>query len=379
MVLIETVSRYWRGIQKSLFPWLEEEVGELDEKEKKLVATLELIRIEEILEREKNKLGRPPASRIAMARAFVAKAVYNIPTTEQLIMWLKKDKKLRMICGWKRGEEIPSESTFSRAFGEFAETQLAERVHERLIKSTMGEIVVGHISRDSTAIESREKPKKKEKKEKKKDRKKRGRAKKGEEKPKEETRLERHIKMSTEEILNDLPKFCDVGSKKNSKGYEETWIGYKLHIDVGDRQIPISCILTSASLHDSQAAIGLANLTKERVVNLYDLMDSAYDSSIIREHSTALGHVPIIDVNPRRNTQLKEDIELEVKRLELLHFEDLEKRRYKERTAIERINSRLKDEFGGRIIFVKGAVKVMAHLMFGILALTADQLLRLVQ
>ena len=31
----------------------------------------------------------------------------------------------------------------------------------------------------------------------------------------------------------------------------ETWIGYKLHIDVADGQIPISCILTSASLHDS--------------------------------------------------------------------------------------------------------------------------------
>jgi hypothetical protein len=56
----------------------------------------------------------------------------------------------------------------------------------------------------------------------------------------------------------------NVGTKKNSKGYKETRIGYKLHIDAADGQIPISCILTSASLHDSQAAIPLAELANSR-------------------------------------------------------------------------------------------------------------------
>jgi hypothetical protein len=49
-------------------------------------------------------------------------------------------------------------------------------------------------------------------------------------------------------MLDDLPRACNVGSKKNSRGFQETWIGYKLHIDAADGQIPISCILTSASL-----------------------------------------------------------------------------------------------------------------------------------
>ena len=61
-----------------------------------------------------------------------------------------------------------------------------------------------------------------------------------------------------------------------------------------------------------------------------------------------------------------------------LALDAAEKQRYRERTMIERVNGRLKDEFGGREIRVRGAAKVMAHLMFGILALTADQLLRLV-
>ena len=49
-----------------------------------------------------------------------------------------------------------------------------------------------------------------------------------------------------------------------------------------------------------------------------------------------------------------------------------------ERTAGERVNGRLKDEFGGRHVRVRGASKVMCHCMFGVLALTADQLVRLV-
>ena len=71
--------------------------------------------------------------------------------------------------------------------------------------------------------------------------------------------------MTLEEMLEELPKGCDVGTKKNSQGYKETWIGYKLHLDVADGQIPISCILTSASTHDSQVALPLADVTNQPV------------------------------------------------------------------------------------------------------------------
>ena len=43
----------------------------------------------------------------------------------------------------------------------------------------------------------------------------------------------------------------------------------------------------------------------------------------------------------------------------------------------ERVNARLKGEFGASHIRARGAAKVMAHLMFGVLALTVDQWLRL--
>ncbi|EQD62119.1 transposase, IS4 family protein, partial [mine drainage metagenome] len=52
--------------------------------------------------------------------------------------------------------------------------------------------------------------------------------------------------------------------------------------------------------------------------------------------------------------------------------------RFKTRTQVERVNARLKDEFGARWLRVRGPAKVTAHLMLAVLALTADQLLRLV-
>ena len=69
---------------------------------------------------------------------------------------LDTDVVLRRICGWERRSEVPSESVFSRAFAEFSDTQLPQRVHEALIWNTHRDRLVGHLSRDSTAIEARE-------------------------------------------------------------------------------------------------------------------------------------------------------------------------------------------------------------------------------
>ncbi len=97
----------------------------------------------------------------------------------------------------------------------------------------------------------------------------------------------------------------------------------------------------------------------------------------IGEHSRQLQHVPLIDVNPRRNVGLKEALELEGQARETLNWEPSDTIRYNERMAAERTNARLKDEFGGRTVRVRGATKAFCHLMIGLLVLTADQLMRL--
>jgi len=84
-------------------------------------------------------------------------------------------------------------------------------------------------------------------------------------------------------------------------------------------------------------------MSAQRVTSLYDLMDSTYCSSLIRAHSRALGHIPLIDHNPAHG--------------EHPGFAPHEALRFRERSTVERVNARLKDGFGLRRVNVRGAAK----------------------
>jgi hypothetical protein len=242
---------------------------------------------------------------------------------------------------------------------------LGDAVHAAMIETHYGDKLAGHLSRDSTAIKAREKAAPKPKKEQQPQRK-RGRPRKDERRePAPPKRLEVQPRHSLQENLADLPTACDWGAKTNSQGKKECWKGYKLHLDSIDGDIPVSAILTSASLHDSQAAIPLAQMSAQRVTNCYDLMDAAYDAEAIATFSRSLGHAPLIDPNPRRAGAEPHNPAAE--------------RRYQERSAAERVNSMLKDNHGGRFVRVRGAAKVRLHLLFGVIAICGLQLLRLLE
>ncbi len=148
----------WTVVQHELMPALRLEIGALTPKLEKLIHTLEWVRIEEFVGSTWSGVGRRPHDRGAMANAFVAKAVLGLPTTAALIERLRMDRSLKRICGFPIWKRLPDESSFSRAFAGFAEAKLAERVHEALVKQYLGNELIGHISRDGTAIEAREKP-----------------------------------------------------------------------------------------------------------------------------------------------------------------------------------------------------------------------------
>jgi hypothetical protein len=83
--LLDRLSQSWLTIQGTLFSWLKEELGELTEKQQSLVTTLKIIRLENYLYQYSGLVGHPLADRVAIASAFVAKAVYNIGTTRLLL------------------------------------------------------------------------------------------------------------------------------------------------------------------------------------------------------------------------------------------------------------------------------------------------------
>jgi hypothetical protein len=359
------LTQFHRQCQYELLPLIETDLGEpLSAPVQRLLRIWEMVQIERFVPSCRGWTGRPPRERVALARAFVAKAVLGLSQTIDLIERLQVDTCLRRLCGFDlRSKRSLNESLFSRAFAEFAASGLPSRVHESLVRTQLGDVLVGHLSLDATAIEVRERPRKVDP-EPAPPVRKRGRPRKGEVRPAPApTRIEQQMAgMSLEAMLADLPTHCAVGSKCNAQGYKNRWTGYKLHLNVADGMIPVAAILTSASLHDSQAAIPLATMSAQRVTSLYDLRDAAYCSPLIRAHSESLGHVPLIDHNPRRG--------------EKIEFAPHQAMRYRERSTVERVNARIKDDFGARRIHVRGHAKVLAHLMFGVLALTAEQLMR---
>jgi Transposase domain (DUF772)/Transposase DDE domain len=386
------LTRFIFSIQRSLLPALEEEIGPLSAKDQQFVKVCELLNIQKLLTPcEWKGNGRPPESRLKMAHAFIAKALWNIPTTKALIGQLKQNPTLRRLCGWEDGpNSVPEESTFSRAFAHFADIGLCSRAHQELITIHFGKELIWHSATDSTAIEAREKahkepepapaltqegqaesqqptppaetastPKAKGK---------RGRPRKGEEPPPPDpTRLQRHLENTLANNTQDMPAVhCNYGCKQNSQGNKDYWKGYKLHLSTGDGGIPLAAYLSSASMHDSQAAIILEQSVAERTQAVfYQLKDSAYDAQAIRAHSEKMGSVPIIE---KRSYRAPEAIPMEPDRA----------LRYKARSSAERTNSDLKDNHGGRSLRVRGAAKVMTHLMFGILVISAEALIRLV-
>ena len=151
----EKLSQFWTNVQLTLFPFMEERCGELSDKYKELISILELVRIEEFIPCTRFNLGRPCRHRAFIARAYVAKIFLKYPTTKLFINHLKTDIQLKIICGLESCAKIPSESKFSRAFKEFAECNLPERVHQAVIKEIYKDTVIGHIVKDSMPIEAR--------------------------------------------------------------------------------------------------------------------------------------------------------------------------------------------------------------------------------
>jgi len=243
------LSKMWlkiTNLNNSLFPELQEQFGTLSTKEEKLIKILDFAQI------EKNitvvTITNTPKNRIEIARAMIAKSVYNMQTTRDLIDRLKSDRVLRVLCGWRNKNDIPSEATFSRVFKELADLKIAEKTHEIFVKEYLSDTLFMYNATDATKIPLREKPVKVEKEEKPKNRV--GRPKKGEKRePIEPSKLEQQKDMeTTQEMLELVSTDCGVGVKQNSKGNRETWIGGKLHISVVDGDIPITAFYSGANV-----------------------------------------------------------------------------------------------------------------------------------
>ncbi len=91
------LNQFHRILQGVLFPALDEQLGPLSDKHRQLAAVLSMIEIEGLVASWPGGVGRPARHWQAIARAFVAKAVFNLNATRQLLDRLSVDVSLRRL------------------------------------------------------------------------------------------------------------------------------------------------------------------------------------------------------------------------------------------------------------------------------------------
>ena len=156
--MMSKLSTLWARCNDFLFPILQQDLEPLSDKQRQFIAVCELAALDQQMGAYLGqRLGRKKKSRVDFAKAFIAKAVYDLRTTKLLIEYLGSCPSLRRLCGWEHKNDLPCEATFSNAFAEFAAGNLGDLVHQAMVQNYCGEKLAGHISRDATAIQAREK------------------------------------------------------------------------------------------------------------------------------------------------------------------------------------------------------------------------------
>ncbi len=307
---------------------------------------------------QENWTGRPSFRLEPFIRAFLARSFFRIPTMEDLRTRLRADPNLRSICGFT---VVPSAATFSRRMAVLAENPLLTKTLADMVSTYHEGRIVGHISRDSTAIPVRERPcnKKTDVTISRPRTYRRGRPRKDEIRPeKTPTVLSGQAAISALDAIKALNTACSWGCKKNSQGNVSFGKGYKLHLDVTDTGIPVTAIVSGANVHDSQAAIPLEKISEQRVTFLYSVMDSAYDAAPVYAFIRSRNRVPLIHRNKRRHDARPP-------------VDAATKRRYGVRSTVERANAHLKDWLIPAQICVRGIKKVTFRLLCGVVCLAA--------
>jgi len=319
------------------------------------VKTLETARLKTVRPHWSGLPGQPSAERAALARALVAKAVLNLPNTAALIEKTFVDQLVGRTPRDSRA--IETSQKVIKAEKQDATGPYTACRHGRTLAHRHRMSLRRLCSARKFPPQQRE------------------------ERPKEPTRRERQPKMRLGEMRDDLPKHCAIGTKRNVKGQKDSWIGYKLHLDVADGGVPFTAILTSASLHVDQVAIPLATATAAVVKNPYDLMVADSDATTprltVNSWGTSQSSRPILAPDPRGRGGM-EEAKQEQKRQRCVGHLMAEYICFNELGMIDRVNGRLKEGGGGRPVRVRSNEKLLCDRMFGLLALKVDQLLRFV-
>jgi IS5 family transposase len=154
---------------------------------------------------------------------------------------------------------------------------------------------------------------------------------------------------------------------RNGKTYE---LGYKLHIAIDARsELPLAVIAAPANENEKKHAPALfrkAWKTTEHQMKTF-IADSQYSSRKLREQLSAYGGKAVIPYPANQNR--KEADVLRVDKYFRTHGCSLEKQLYKQRSGVERVNSRQKELLCLERHRVRGLERITTHALLCMIAM----------
>lgn len=275
-------------------------------------------------------------------RCFVAKYVLGLSSTAALIRTLRDNPFIARACGIASPESIPHEATFSRFFSRLSKYRIAAKlkdVSRSLVRHHYGSLpgFGQRVALDSTTLKGW--------------------------------------------VNGGKPRLSDKEAKwsvkRNTHGKEEFTLGYKLHLLVDcEYELPIGANISVGNVHDvvrasnvpSEARYGTKGLFHPK----YVMADKGYSSkelrSLIRRQYKG---APVIDVPSGHKKALAALGE----QLTLPGYAALRK----QRTAVERVFSRLKGQRSLNRITTRGLRKVTVHCYLSLIAMQLVALMRRVR
>jgi len=249
--------------------------------------------------------GRPPRKPIGIFKALIVKRVKQIPSDRELYRRLWYDQDLREVCDIE-AEQKPYHPTQMTRFRNRVGVERLERIMNILIDELLkGGLIIGKtIVMDATFIKAYSKRD-----------------------PHENSR-------------GGYDAEARVG--RNGKTYE---LGYKLHVVIDAKsELPLAVIVASANDNEKKHAPALLDMSLKATNGRVKLLvaDSQYSSGNLRDQASALG-VRVVIPFPANQQRGQKGL-LRVDKYFRTHGPIYEKRVYRLRSSVERVNSRLKEQ-----------------------------------
>ena len=297
-----------------------------------ILCSLELDDIEETLTEAYHKkgAGRPPRKPIGIFKALITKRAKQIPSDRELYRRLWKDQNLREICDIEDYEKPYHPSQLTRFRDRIGVKRLEKIMNTLLDELIDNKVIKGKkVVFDATFIKA----------------------------------------YSKRDIHDNSRGSSDPEARvgRNGKTYE---LGYKLHLAVDAKsELPLAITVAPANDNEKKHSPELFKKALKATRKKMKLLvaDSQYSCRSQREQAKAAG-VRVVIPYPANQMRGQRGL-LRVDRFFRTHGPKREKRFYRLRSSVERVNSRLKEQLCLENHRVRSLLRVTVHSLFCLIAM----------